>query len=107
MFFAPPTLFSTCAECILGSKLEKSSCRASFWSVKISDLDFADDSVIFAETLDILVGALKALNDESELKVLWISRVKTKIQAFNDILDAVILSLKKKKIFFFDKYVGQ
>ena len=27
-----------------------------FGNVKISDLDFADDAVIFAETLDILLG---------------------------------------------------
>ena len=30
----------------------------------ISDLDFADDAVIFAETLDILLGALKVLKEE-------------------------------------------
>ena len=35
---------------------ERSSCGASFGNVKISDLDFADDAVIFAETLDILLG---------------------------------------------------
>ena len=28
------------------------------WNVKISDLDFADNAVIFAETLHILLGAL-------------------------------------------------
>ena len=36
---------------------ERSSCGASFGNVKISDLDLADDAVIFAETLDILLGA--------------------------------------------------
>ena len=69
------------------------SCSASFWNVKISDLDFADDAVIFAEMLHILMVALKALNEESEplgLRVFW---VKTKIHAFNDILDAAILSV--------------
>ena len=49
--------------------------------------------VIFAETLDILVEALEALNAESELLRLHVSWVKTKIQAFNDILDAAILSV--------------
>ena len=63
-----------------------------FGNVKISDLDFADDAVIFAETLDILSGALEVLNEESEPLGLWVSWVKTKIQAFNDILDAAILS---------------
>ena len=43
------------------------------------------------ETLDILFGALKVLNEESELLGLCVSWVKTKIQAFIDILDAAIL----------------
>ena len=33
------------------------------------------------------------LNEESELLELWVSWVKTKIQAFNDILDAAVLSV--------------
>ena len=36
------------------------------WNVKISDLDFADDVVVFAKTLDILLGALELLIEESE-----------------------------------------
>ena len=38
-------------------------------------------------------GALEVLNEELERAVSWVSMVKTKIQAFNDILDAAILSL--------------
>ena len=64
-----------------------------FGNVKISDLDFADDAVIFAETLDILLVVLEVLNEESEPLGLWVSWVKTKIQAFNDILDAALLSV--------------
>ena len=33
------------------------------------------------------------LNEESELLELWVSWVKTKIKAFNDILDAAVLSV--------------
>ena len=80
-----PTLFSTCMDWILGKMSERSSCGASFGNVKISDLDFADDAVVFAETLDILLGALEVLNEESEPLGLWVSWVKPKIQAFNDI----------------------
>ena len=72
---------------------ERSSCGALFRNVKISDLDFADDAVIFAETLDILLGALEVLIEESEPLGFWVSWIKTKIQAFNDILDAAILSV--------------
>ena len=85
------TLFSTCIDWILGRMPERSSCGASFGNVKISDLDFKDDAVILAETLDILMGALKVLNESDPLG-LWVSWVKTKIQAFNDILDAAVLS---------------
>ena len=73
--------------------LGRSSCGASFGNVKISDLHFVDDAVIFAETLDILLGALEVLNEESEPLGLQVSWVKTKIQAFIDILDAAILSV--------------
>ena len=78
---------------ILGRMSERSSCGASFENVKISHLNFTDDAVIFAETLDILLGALKVLNEESEPLGLLVSWVKTKIQASNDILDAAILSV--------------
>ena len=88
-----PTRFSTCMDWILGRMSERSSCGVSFGNVKISDLDFADDAVIFAETLDILLGALEVLNEMSEQLGLRVSWVKTKIQAFNDILDAAVLSV--------------
>ena len=61
-----PTLYSTCMDWILGRMPERSNCGASFGNVKISDLDFADDAVIFMETLDILLGTLEALNEMSE-----------------------------------------
>ena len=61
-----PTLFSTCMDWILGRISERSRCGASFGNDKISDLNFTDDEVIFSETLDILLGALEVLNDESE-----------------------------------------
>ena len=67
-----PTLFSTCMDWILGRMSEILSCGASFGNVKISDHDFADDAVIFAETLDMLLGALKVLNEESEPLGLWV-----------------------------------
>ena len=50
------TLLSTYLDWIKRRMLERSSCSASFGKIKISDLDFADDAVIFVETLDILLG---------------------------------------------------
>ena len=78
---------------ILGTMSERSSCGASFGNVEISDIDFANEAVIFAETSDILLGALEVLSEESEPLGLCVSWVKTKIQAFNDILDAAVLSV--------------
>jgi len=49
--------------------------------------------LIFAETIEILLWALEVLNEESVPLGLQVSSVKTKIQAFNDVLDAAILSL--------------
>ena len=48
---------------ILGRMSESSSCGTSFGNVKISDFDFTDDAVIFAEILDILPGALEVLKE--------------------------------------------
>ena len=61
-----PTLFSACMDWILGRMSERSRYGASFGNVKISDLDFTGDAVIFAESLDIILGALEVLNEESE-----------------------------------------
>jgi len=61
----------------MGRISERSSCSASFGNVEISDLYFADDAVIFVETLDILFGALEVLNEESKPLVLRVSWVKT------------------------------
>ena len=87
------TLFSTCMEWILGRMSDISSYGVSFGNVKISDVDFADDAAIFAETLDILLGVLEVLNREPELLGLRVSWVKTEIQAFKHILDAALLSV--------------
>ena len=88
-----PTFFRACMDWIPRSLSKRSSCGASFGNGKISDLEFADDAIIFAETLDILLGALEVLNEKLELLGLRVSSVKTKIQAFIDILDAAILSV--------------
>ena len=77
---------------IVGRMSDRSSYGASFGNVKISVIDFADDAVIFANTLGIILGAHGVPIEESEPLGLRVSWIKTKIQAFNDILDAAILS---------------
>ena len=71
---------------------ERSSCVHRLGMSKSQTL-ISPTIVIFSETLDILLGALEALNEESEPLGLQVSWVKTKIQAFNDILNAAILSV--------------
>ena len=60
-----PPHSSTLGTTFLGRD-QRSNCGASLWNVKISDLDFAVDAVIFVEILDALIGALEALNEELE-----------------------------------------
>ena len=76
-----------------GEDVREIKLRCIVWECQDSDLDFTDDAVIFGETMDIHLGALEVLNEESEPLRLRVSLVKTKIQAFNDILDAGILSI--------------
>ena len=60
-----PTLFNTCIDHVMGSMSEKSGCGVSFGTVRITEIDFADDVVIFAETTDVLAGAFNSLGEEN------------------------------------------
>ena len=55
---------------------------AFFGEERFTDLDFADDAVIFAENMQSLVESLAALSQESESLGLRASCIKTKIQNF-------------------------
>ena len=57
-------------------------CGISLGEAMITDLDFADDIAIFAETLEALVTALDTLSIESRPLGLKVSWIKTKIQKF-------------------------
>ena len=81
-----PTLFNVCMDWVLGRTVDGSSCGTSVGNFKVTDLDFADDAVIFAETLDVLVLALEALSEESKPLGLAVSWVKTKAQDFGNLL---------------------
>ena len=51
---------------VLGKMSEKSGYGVSIGTVWITDLDFADDAVIFAETIEVFAVALDSLNKEAE-----------------------------------------
>ena len=88
-----PSLFSACMDWIMGRVVGRTSCGVSFGDVRITDLDFADDAVILAETIETLTEALETLSEESEPLGLRVSWIKTKIQAFGDTLEAAVHSL--------------
>ena len=58
-----PSLFSACMDWIMGRVVRRTSCGASFGDVRITDLDFADDALILAETIETLTEALETLSE--------------------------------------------
>ena len=71
------------------AELYTSHCRAPVGNTKITDLVFADDAVIFVESLEILVMALVALHEEAQSLELQVSWPKTKVQVFGDLCEIV------------------
>ena len=65
----------------------------SFGTVRITNHDFAGDAVIFAETTEILAAALDSPSAEAEPLGLRVSWIKSKVQAFGDILDETVVSM--------------
>ena len=60
------------------------------WRPELSaftDLECAVDAVIFTETTEVLANAPESLSEETEPLGLRVSWIKTKVQAFGDILD--------------------
>ena len=80
-----PTLFDTVMDHVLGWMSEMSDCGVSFQTVRITDLEFADDAVIFLEITDVLPEALKSLSEGAKPLGLRVSCIK--VQEFGDILD--------------------
>ena len=68
----------------------KSHCGASVGNTKITDLVFADDAAIFAESLEVMVMALEALHEEVKPLGVKISSGKTKVPVFRGVLDDTV-----------------
>ncbi len=62
----------------LNRVMDQSLCEAIVRNSKITDLVFADDSVILAESLEVLVMALEAIHEEVKPLGLEVSWTKTK-----------------------------
>ena len=56
-------------------------------------LFFADDAVIFAESLEVLVMVLETLHEEAKPLVFQVSWIKTKIQVFGVLLGETVQSI--------------
>ena len=88
-----PSLFNTCMVWVLNRVVSQTQCGASVGNTKITDLVFADDAVIFAETLEVLVMALESLHEEAKPLGLKVSWPKTKVQVFGGLLDETVQSV--------------
>ena len=88
-----PSLFNTCMDWVLGRVVDQSHCGASVGNTKVTDLVFADDAVLLAESLEVLVMALEALHEEAKPLGLKVSWTKTKVQAFGGLLDDTVQSV--------------
>ena len=73
--------------------MDQSHCGASVGTTKTTDFVFADDAVIFVESLVVLVMALEAQQKEVKLLELQVSWFKTKVQAFGGLLDDITQEL--------------
>ena len=68
-------------------------CGASVSNTKITDLVFAINAVIFAESLEVLVMVLEALHEQAKLSGLQVSWPKTKVQVFEGLLGKTVQSI--------------
>ncbi len=88
-----PSLFNTCMDWVLGKVADQSHCGASVGNTTVGDLVFADDAVILAELLEVLVMALEILHEEAKPLGLEVSWTKTKVQEFGGLLDDTVQSV--------------
>ena len=91
---------------ILGKVSDLDSCGVSLCGVRLTDLDFADDAVVFAESLDSLVTTLEALSRELAALGLQVSWTKTRIQSFGDSSDdsSQALAIGSQSVDFTDQF---
>ena len=93
----------------MGETMGKTDCGISLGEAPDTDLDFADDIVIFAETLEALVATLDTLSIESRSLGLKVSWINTKIQKFVNFFDENInlpspVAVQGELVFFVESF---
>ncbi|KAG0717684.1 hypothetical protein GWK47_053901 [Chionoecetes opilio] len=79
---------------VLDKVVDQSDCGTSLGNTKITDADvFTDDAVIIAESLEVLVMALKALHEEAKPLGLYVFWLKTKVPVFGGLLNEIVQSV--------------
>jgi hypothetical protein len=80
-----PSLFNTAIDRVLNATVEHSNLGASFSSdyPPITDLDFADDAALLADSLDVFKSALEVFSHEAGKLGLQVSWAKTKVQSLS------------------------
>ena len=81
----------SCKYWVLGRVADQSHCGESVSNTKV--LLFANDAVIFAESLEVLVMALEALHKEVKPIGLQVSWPKTEVQVFGGLLGETTQSI--------------
>ena len=66
-----PLLFNSCMDWVLGRVVDQSHCGASVGNTKITDLVFADNAVIFTESLEVRAVLLRHCTRRRNLKDFW------------------------------------
>ena len=79
---------------ILGRVVDQSHCGTSIGNTKITDLVFTDDAVVFAESLEVQVMALKALHEEAKPLGFRVFSPKIKVPVFGDIQGQTVQSIQ-------------
>ena len=59
-------------------------------NTRLTDFVFADDAVIFAESLEVRVIALESLHEEAKPLGFQVSWPKTKVQVFGELRDKTV-----------------
>lgn len=67
-----PSFLNACINWVLGKFVDQGRCGTSVSNVKVTDLVFVDDDVLFAKSLKVMGMVLERLHEEARLMKLKI-----------------------------------